>query len=84
MYWFSMRFDEPGAGTDHEGVSGVGDSGGPALIEVDGSWRLAGVASSEDSRAARGRGRYGTTKFYVSLHAATNWIGSMLSQAKSY
>lgn len=83
-YWFSMRFDEPGAGTDHEGVPGVGDSGGPALIEVDGSWHLAGVASSEDSSAAPGRGRYGTTKFYVSLQAAANWIGSMLRQAASY
>lgn len=84
LYWFSMRFDEPGAGADHEGVPGVGDSGGPALIEVDGYWHLAGVASSEDSSAAPGRGRYGTTKFYVSLQAAANWIGSMLRQAVSY
>lgn len=84
MYWFSMRFDEPGAGTDHEGVPGIGDSGGPALIEVDGSWHLAGVASSEDSSAAPGRGRYGTTKFYASVHAATDWIGSRLRQAVSY
>lgn len=77
-YWFSMRFDPPGCGTDLEGVAGVGDSGGPALIKAGGSWQVAGVASWEDSQSAGGRGRYGTMKFYVVSGAIAPWVDSMV------
>lgn len=77
-YWFSMRFDPPGSGTDLEGVAGVGDSGSPALIDAGDSWQVAGVASWEDSRSADGRGQYGTLKFYVASGTAVPWIDSMV------
>lgn len=38
-YWFSMRFDPPNSGTDLEGVTGVGDSGSPALIQAGDCWQ---------------------------------------------
>lgn len=77
-YWFSMRFDPPGSGTDLEGVAGVGDSGSPALIEVGCSWQVAGIASWEDSQSAPGRGQYGTMKFYVASRAIAHWIDSVV------
>lgn len=78
-YWFSMRFDPPNSGTDLEGVTGVGDSGSPALIQAGGCWQVAGVASWEDSRLAPGRGQYGTMKFYVASGAVVPWVDSMVN-----
>jgi hypothetical protein len=47
-HWLRLRFDPPPGGTALEGVGGGGDSGGPALIGVGGSLRIAGVASWQD------------------------------------
>lgn len=80
-HWFSLRFDAPDSGTDLEGIPGVGDSGGPALVEVGGAWRIIGVASWEDSSSAPARGQYGTMKFYASLSAAAKWVGSISTAA---
>ena len=42
--WLYFDFDEPPAGTELEGVSGPGDSGGPALLSRDGVYHLAGIS----------------------------------------
>lgn len=44
-------------GTDLEGVGGPGDSGGPALLELDGRVLVAGVSSAASSPP----GQYGLT-----------------------
>lgn len=50
--WLSWRFDAPG--DSHaltlEGISGMGDSGGPALIRTAGGWQIAGVSSGQDTK----------------------------------
>jgi len=47
LWW---RFDAPGESTGNamrlEGISGPGDSGGPAFIDVDGSRYVVGVSSA--------------------------------------
>ena len=65
------KFDEPPEGTELEGVSGPGDSGGPALIEVEGKFYVAGVSSaSTDGKP----GRYGMTDIYTRVSTQAKWI----------
>ena len=42
--WLSYRFDCGSEALPLEGVIGDGDSGGPVLIQVNGQWKLAGLA----------------------------------------
>lgn len=42
--WLSYRFDCGPQALPLEGVIGDGDSGGPVLIQVNGEWKLAGLA----------------------------------------
>lgn len=75
--WLCYVFDSPLTALPLEGVSGNGDSGGPALIEVDGEWQLAGMASWKfmegDVRTAR-PGRYGQTSCNLRLSHYSAWI----------
>ncbi|MGD2108134.1 MAG: trypsin-like serine protease [Phycisphaerae bacterium] len=66
-----MKFDGPPGGTDLEGVSGPGDSGGPALIEKGNRLYLVGVSSA----AMNGRpGRYGVIEVYTRVSSFADWI----------
>lgn len=66
-----FRFDEPPNGVELEGVSGPGDSGGPALVEENGVYHLAGVSSaSKDGRP----GRYGVIEVYMRVGRFIDWI----------
>lgn len=80
--WFCYVFDRPQSALPLEGVMGNGDSGGPALIQVDGQWLLAGVAAWKavegDVRTAR-PGRYGQTSCNVRLSHYRQWIESVIS-----
>ncbi len=68
-------FSKPPAGTDLEGVSGPGDSGGPAFVEIDGRPLLIGVSSA----AMNGKpGRYGVTEVYTRISAFAPWIDGMI------
>ena len=75
-------FVAPPAALPLEGSTGNGDSGGPALIEVDGQWRLAGLASWKflpgDVRTAR-PGQYGHTFCNVRLSHYSDWIERVMS-----
>jgi hypothetical protein len=75
--WLTFLFDAPPAGTELEGISGPGDSGGPAFLTVDGKFFVAGVSSGQDSRAAGGKeGVYGVTEYYVRVSSYAEWIRS--------
>ncbi len=49
-----------------EGISGPGDSGGPALIKTTDGFRVAGVSVAQMS-AGHGKGTYGVVEFYTRL-----------------
>lgn len=66
-----FQFDKPPDGLDLEGVSGPGDSGGPALIEAEGKVYVVGVSSA----AMNGKpGRYGVTEVYTRVSSYIDWI----------
>ena len=68
--WLQFRFDAPPAGTDLEGISGPGDSGGPALIDG----KIAGVSSAQDDRATGKEGVYGVDEYYARVSSYLDWI----------
>lgn len=82
--WLIFAFDAPGTprATPLEGISGPGDSGGPAYIEVQGQPYIAGVSSRQDIGPTNGKeGRYSVREMYtrISTHAA--WIDSTMAGA---
>ena len=80
--WFCYVFDEPASALPLEGIGGNGDSGSPALIQVDDQWVVAGVSAWKflqgDVRTAR-PGRYGQTSCNVRLSHYGDWIESVIS-----
>jgi hypothetical protein len=68
-----FRFDAPGdeGVTPLEGISGPGDSGGPALIETADGPRVAGLSVASSGRP---KGRYGALEFYSRVSPQVMWI----------
>jgi hypothetical protein len=73
----SWVFDAPPGGASLEGISGPGDSGGPAFIQTADGLALAGISSGQDPMG-HGRGRYGVREFYARISAALSWIMSVI------
>jgi hypothetical protein len=71
--WLYFTFDDPPAATDLEGISGPGDSGGPALLEKDGKLYTLGV-SSWGRPGKQGRGTYGAGEGYTRVSKYAQWI----------
>jgi len=80
--WFCYVFDDPASALPLEGKTGSGDSGGPALIRIDGQWILAGLAAwgfiHGDVRTVR-PGLYGQLTCNVRLSHYIEWIESVMS-----
>lgn len=80
--WFCYIFDDPAAALPLEGKTGGGDSGGPALIEVDGQWTLSGLAAwgfiHGDVRTTP-PGLYGQLTCNVRLSRYTGWIEGVMA-----
>ncbi len=76
--WLEFVFHEPGqAGiTDLEGLSGDGDSGGPALIDTPQGLAVAGVSSWQDARR-RKIGKYGAHDFYARVSTDLEFIDAV-------
>ena len=76
--WIWFKFDSPDSPnvTDLEGISGPGDSGGPAFIEKEGKFFLVGISSHQKSEGPRGR--YGVTEFYTRVSRHKEWIESVI------
>jgi hypothetical protein len=80
-----FRFDSPGEPdvTELEGISGPGDSGGPAFIERDGALYLIGVGVGQNARPANGkRGHYKVLELYTRVSAFAAWVRATLSEAE--
>jgi len=75
--WVYFVFDEPEKATDLEGVSGPGDSGGPALVRHDGRLYVLGVSSHAKGRD--GPGRYGVREVYTRVSTHAEWIREVIA-----
>ncbi|MGE0594808.1 MAG: trypsin-like serine protease [Hyphomonadaceae bacterium] len=86
------RFNAPGdpGVTPLEGISGPGDSGGPALIETAAGYCVAGVSSSQRIEVAvgapgdgsdqpSGEGRYGVVEVYARVSHFLPWIRAVMA-----
>jgi len=74
--WIYFDFDEPGAAdvTELEGISGPGDSGGPAFMIINGEKYVCGISSHQKGADRAGRGRYGVTECYSRVSSYAEWI----------
>ncbi len=74
------HFDKPGTEgvTKLEGTAGRGDSGGPALIQVEDQWLVAGV-SSAGMPGENGPGTYGAVEHYTRVSTHSNWLNDVLN-----
>lgn len=77
-----FRFDAPtDAGvTELEGISGPGDSGGPAYLVRNGVLYVIGISSAQSARPTGGlRGRYGVLEYYPRVSYFAEWIRSTIA-----
>ncbi|MFH6603789.1 S1 family peptidase [Maribacter algicola] len=73
--WISFDFDAPESEntTELEGVSGPGDSGGPAFLDINGARYIVGV-SSHQMNNGKASGVYGVTENYARVSTYKEWI----------
>lgn len=76
--WTFRPPDDPEV-TALEGISGPGDSGGPALVYDHGRLCVAGVSSAGDGMG-NGRGRYGSREFYTRVSTYRAWLESVMER----
>lgn len=85
--WLEIHFDDPrlpdSRSLPQEGVPGLGDSGGPALLDHDGKLTLIGIAIGEVARSGsdQRQGLYGATGVYERISRHADWIDSVVSAA---
>jgi len=80
--WIVVTFDPPGAATDLEGISGPGDSGGPALLKVGDDYQVAGVSvwgSEGPDRRDGHPGTYGDLDGFTRVSTFLQWIDDTLA-----
>jgi len=82
--WLEFFFDDPrqsgGQALELEGVPGLGDSGGPALLETPSGLQVAGIAIGEleEGDAPERQGLYGSTQLYERVSSHLEWIESTI------
>lgn len=64
--------------TPLEGISGPGDSGGPAFLREAGKLCVAGISSFQLRDEKTGPGRYNVTEIYARVSPVRAWIKGML------
>jgi hypothetical protein len=84
LLWFEFNSPEDSLVTELEGISGPGDSGNPAFLDLDGTLYIVGVGSSQSTSATGGReGIYGVTEYYVRVSNYIGWIDATMTEANS-
>lgn len=76
-HFVAFVFDPPGSPSalDMEGVSGPGDSGGPAYLSTDEGFCVLAVSSGQDTDSTGGlEGRYGVVEYYSRVDVLGDWI----------
>jgi hypothetical protein len=72
--WLRFVFDAPPGGLELEGISGPGDSGGPAYLDTAEGPRLVGISSWQDNRKQGAEGLYGVLEYYTRVSSYVDWI----------
>lgn len=65
-----------------EGISGPGDSGGPAYLEQDGTLYVIGVSAFQDTGESEIEGVYGVREFYTRVSHYRDWIESVMGSGE--
>jgi hypothetical protein len=68
--------------TPLEGVSGPGDSGGPAFLRHQGKLCVAGVSSAQEGNG-RKNGQYGVEEYYSRVSFFRAWLEGVIAQGGS-
>jgi hypothetical protein len=68
--------------TPLEGISGRGDSGGPAFLQHKGKLCVAGVSSAQEREGLK-NGQYGVTEFYSRVSFFRGWIAKTMAEGGS-
>lgn len=76
--WLIFNFDRPSQALELEGISGPGDSGGPALIKKDSKLYIVGISSWQDNDGTEGV--YDVKEFYARISTNLNWINNIMAQ----
>lgn len=72
--WLIFTFDPWKDAEELEGISGPGDSGGPAFITRDGAVTIVGVSSWQNRNGRAHEGLYGVEEHYARVSTFANWI----------
>ncbi len=82
--WLVWRFDDPRSRADQalalEGISGPGDSGGPAYVVTPKGRFVVGVSAGQRTFGGE-EGLYGVDEYYVRLTWYAEWIAATIAGA---
>jgi len=81
-WWVYFKFDSGASATEFEGISGPGDSGGPAFVRRDGDLFTLGV-SSMGLGTGEGPGRYGARELYTRVSTHLEWLNATMAGANT-
>jgi len=80
-HWITFDFDNPkGGALPLEGISGPGDSGGPAFINTPQGLKTAGVSSHQRNNN-NGEGKYNVHEYYSRTSTHAEWILSTMQKS---
>lgn len=77
----AFLFDTPETATDMEGISGPGDSGGPAFVEMKELLYVVGVSAYQRSNGFK-EGHYGVTEYYTRVSSYLSWLSDIIKNTK--
>jgi len=87
--WLTFLFDDPrdpdSQVLELEGIPGLGDSGGPAILETEEELFIAGVALGELELGESPpiQGLYGTMQVYERISSHVEWIEAVIGQSET-
>lgn len=74
-------FDTPKTATNLEGISGPGDSGGPAFVEIDKTLYVVGVSAYQKSNGFK-EGHYGVKEYYTRVSSHYPWLRGIVDNTE--
>jgi len=78
--WLIFTFDPWRDAEELEGISGPGDSGGPAFLTRNGVTTIAGVSSWQNRNGRAHEGLYGVEDYYARVSSFAGWITTTIAQ----